>query len=416
MATRDNQSTSECTAKTTPDAIVKPPAMQVPSGEADDPPSTWYTSAIELVSDQWFLIVLGILIAIASQVQVPEGQQHIKEIVVTYLCVSIIFFITGCILDTKVLLENYSRWKLHLFVQVQCFLGCSAVVFGIVSAAATNHHFMDPGLLVGLIFFSCVATTISSNVVMTRQAHGNVAATVVQTTIGNLIGVFITPALVVMYMSVGWYTSVLPQSSGNFGQIYQRVLEQLGLSIYVPLAAGQIVRWYFQPACKKIFLDWKLNKLGSISLLLIIWQTYDTAFRSKVFDTVPGSNIIFVAFVGVALWLTFFAIALSTSLLWLPRKDVVSVCYCVPAKGPAMGIPLATTIFAGLDAELQSKIQVPIVIYQGIQIVFGSIMITVFRRWVDSAEKKCRKDAAEPTQVSTDRVDDIERERKTVPC
>jgi sodium/bile acid cotransporter 7 len=34
-----------------------------------------------------------------------------------------------------------------------------------------------------------VATTMSSNVVMTRQAHGNSALTVVQTTLGNFLGV-----------------------------------------------------------------------------------------------------------------------------------------------------------------------------------------------------------------------------------
>jgi sodium/bile acid cotransporter 7 len=183
--------------------------------------------------------------------------QHAKETVVTYLCVSVIFFITGCTLDTNVLVQNYGRWKLHLFVQVQCFLMTSALMFSVVSATATNHHFMDPGLLVGLIFLSCVPTTISSNVVMTRQAHGNQALTVVQTTIGNLLGVFITPALVVMYTSVDvWYEKVLPASSGQFGLIYQRVLKQLGLSIYLPLALGQLVRWFFQPACKKAFIDW----------------------------------------------------------------------------------------------------------------------------------------------------------------
>jgi sodium/bile acid cotransporter 7 len=135
-----------------------------------------------------------------------------------------------------------------------------------------------------------------------------------------------------------------------------------------------------------------MNKVGSVSLLLIIWQAYDGAFNSGAFEDVPGSNIIFVAFIGVALWLLFFGVAITTSLLWLPRKDVVSVCYCVPAKGPAMGVPLAITIFAGIDPGLQSKIQVPVVIYQGIQIVGGSIMITVFRRWVDAEQRKCVKE------------------------
>ncbi|TKA71911.1 hypothetical protein B0A55_07201, partial [Friedmanniomyces simplex] len=128
----------------------KAPTADIHVPEPNRCQPTWHASAISLLGDQWFLIALGILIAIASQVQVPDSQQHVKEITITYLCVSIIFFITGCTLDTKTLLQNYARWKLHLFVQVQCFLMPSAVVFGVVSATATDRNFMDPGLLVGL--------------------------------------------------------------------------------------------------------------------------------------------------------------------------------------------------------------------------------------------------------------------------
>jgi hypothetical protein len=149
----------------------------------------WLDIILTTLQDQWFLVGIGVVITIASQVQVPREHQKLKETLTTYLSVSIIFFITGCTLDTRVLIQNYSRWKVHLFVQGQCFLMTSAIAFGVVSATATKKDFVDPGLLVGLIFFGCVATTMSSNVVMTRQAHGNSALTVVQTTLGNFLGV-----------------------------------------------------------------------------------------------------------------------------------------------------------------------------------------------------------------------------------
>ena len=133
--------------------------------------------------DQWFLVALGFIILISSQVQVPKPQQAKKEVVVTYLCVALIFIITGATLPTKVLIQNYKRWKLHLFVQVQCFLLTSVISFAVVSLCATNPDFMDAGLLVGIIFTGCVPTTISSNVIMTAQAHGNQALTVVQSTL-----------------------------------------------------------------------------------------------------------------------------------------------------------------------------------------------------------------------------------------
>jgi sodium/bile acid cotransporter 7 len=244
-------------------------ANTIPTNASKHP--EWLTIILTTLQDQWFLIGIGVVITIASQVQVPQAHQELKETICTYLMVSIIFFFTGCTLDTRVLVQNYSRWKVHIFVQAQCFLVTSALAFGLVTATATNKDFMDPGLLVGLIFLGCVATTMSSNVVMTRQAHGNSAMAVVQTTLGNFIGVFISPALVIMYTSVDtWYNEVLPSNNGQFGAIYARVLKQLGLSIYLPMFVGQVTRYFFEPTCQKIFFDWKLLKFSPFCMLVIM--------------------------------------------------------------------------------------------------------------------------------------------------
>ncbi|TID19057.1 sodium bile acid symporter family protein [Venturia nashicola] len=370
-------------------------------------------SGLWYVKDQWFLIALGILIAIASQVQVPASHQELKTTVVTYLCVSIIFLITGCTLPTRTLIESYSRWKIHLFVQVQSFLMTSAVMFGVVSAAATNKDFMDPGLLIGelvetsieaqapmsmqasgtnqhagLIFSGCLPTTISSNVVMTGQAHGNTALTVVQSTLGNFLGPFLSPVLISMYTSTGaWYTKVLPHDDGGYGEIYRRVFKQLGLSIFVPLVAGQIIQNIFPKQTKIIFTRFKLSKLASICLLVLIWQTYDQAFSSRAFQSIKASNIVFIVFMSIALFFIFLAVCFFTSTMWLPRQDTISVCYCVPAKTPAMGVPLANVMFLGLSTQLKSKIQIPMVIYQGLQIVAGSLLTMAFRHWIQPEEE-----------------------------
>lgn len=96
---------------------------------------------------------------------------------------------------------------------------------------------MDSGLLVGMIFLGCVPTTISSNVIMTKQANGNQALTVVQSTLGNFLGPFVSPLLVMMYTSTGaWYTNILLGiGPAGFGELYRRVFKQLGLSIFLPL-------------------------------------------------------------------------------------------------------------------------------------------------------------------------------------
>lgn len=84
----------------------------------------------------------------------------------------------------------------------------------------------------------CLPTTIASNVVMTRQAHGNASLTVVESTIGNFLAPFLTPALVSMYTSTGaWYTKGLPSNSGGYGEIYRRIFKQLGLSVFLPMVS-----------------------------------------------------------------------------------------------------------------------------------------------------------------------------------
>ena len=204
-----------------------------------------------LIRDQWFLLAFALLVVIASQKQVATQQsQQIKQTITSYLCVSIIFFVTGCSIPTRTLLENYTRWKVHLVVQGQGFLMTSAITFGIVCAlhrspvfdpyAGVKHPPKDATpswLLVGMLFMGCVPTSISSNVVLTEQAHGNMAFTVVQSTIGNFLAPFVTPLLMNMYTgkrSPFPLGSVIPQSD-DYSMLYGRVFKQLGLSVFLPM-------------------------------------------------------------------------------------------------------------------------------------------------------------------------------------
>jgi solute carrier family 10 (sodium/bile acid cotransporter), member 7 len=353
-----------------------------------------------LVLDQWFLIAIGVLIIIASQVQVPQSQQKVKETAVNYLCPTLIFLVTGATLPTRVLLANYARWKLHLFVQGFCFLVDSAIVFGIVSAIASNRTFFDPGLLVGMIFMSCSPTTISSNVVMTRAAHGSDSVTVVESSLGNVLAPFFTPLLVRMYLSSGaWYTDVVPMGSMNFGPLYRRVFKQLGLSMIVPLVVGQLIQNVFPTQTKHITTKYKLAKVGSLALLVIIWSTYDKAFFTGAITTVADANMIVLVFLSIGLYVLWLALSISLSRLWLNKRDTIAVAYCIPAKTPAMGVPLAGAMFATLDAETAAKLQIPLVIFQGLQIAGGSLSTIPFRRWVRDEEEATKREAEEQAQL-----------------
>lgn len=155
----------------------------------------------------------------------------------------------------------------------------------------------------------------------------------------------------------------------------------------------------FPKPTKKVLVDWKLGKIGSFCLLAIIWQTYDGAFESGAFSTIKASNKLFVVFISIALYPLYLVICVLASLPWLSKSDTISVAYCVPAKTPAMGVPLITTMYVGLSMMEESKIQIPMVIYQGFQIAFGSVLTVVFRKWIEPEEKRKKEEERMPAKT-----------------
>jgi solute carrier family 10 (sodium/bile acid cotransporter), member 7 len=134
---------------------------------------------------------------------------------------------------------------------------------------------------------------------------------------------------------------------------------------------------------QKVIVGWNLKKISPFALLILVWQTYDQAFGTGAFKTVKGDNMIFIVFISIALFIIFNVVAFFSSILWLPKEDTISVCYCVPAKTPALGVPLSMTMFVGLNSVLEAKLQIPMVIYQGLQIVGGTLLIQPLRNWID---------------------------------
>lgn len=132
---------------------------------------------------------------------------------------------------------------------------------------------------------------------------------------------------------------------------------------------------------KKVFIEWKLSKLSSFALLIVIWSTYDGAFESDAFSGVQSDNMVFVVFILIALFLVWIAITIGVSWLWLSREDTIAVAYLVPTKTPAMGVPITTIMFVGLSEAAQSRIQLPMVIYQGVQTTLSSLLTIPLRKW-----------------------------------
>lgn len=159
-----------------------------------------------------------------------------------------------------------------------------------------------------------------------------------------------------------------------------------------------------------MFIEWKFNKIGSLALLTIIWQTFDQAFETGAFTSVKSDNIIFIVFISVTYYILWTIICVALSIFWLRKEDTIAVAYCVPAKTPAMGVPLSNVMFPGLPAITASEIQIPMVIFQAFQIAGGSLMTILFRRWIRPDEERKRDAEKKDVEGSTNSTSTVESE------
>jgi sodium/bile acid cotransporter 7 len=255
-----------------------------PSSSPSPPPSPPSPSArcirvlrtiASFLLDQWLLLALGLVILLAYFFpSVGKRGGHIRsEYTITYGAVIIIFLCSGLTLPFDKLVKHARNIRLHIIVQITSFLLTSAVFFGIACAPSTNGS-IETITLVGFIATGSLPTTINSNVVMTRQAGGDVAATMVSVTLGNFLGPFITPLLIAkLYLpATADFRIWLPtEALGDLPALYRNVMFQMGLSVYLPLVVGQILRAIWPKQVEWTASKFRLGKVGSLCLLSLVW-------------------------------------------------------------------------------------------------------------------------------------------------
>jgi sodium/bile acid cotransporter 7 len=90
--------------------------------------------------------------------------------------VIVIFLISGLSLRTRILAQTILRIRLHLLIQIINLVLIPFFVFGLVLLFFKLHMPVNSLLLIGVVIAQSTPTTVSSNVVMTKNANGNEAS------------------------------------------------------------------------------------------------------------------------------------------------------------------------------------------------------------------------------------------------
>ncbi|MDK8694093.1 bile acid:sodium symporter family protein [Corynebacterium sp. MSK158] len=296
------------------------------------------------------LIILAVIIAI-----IAPARGSFADIFgqLTNVAIALLFFLYGARLSTQEALNGLKHWRLHLTILAFTFVVYPLIGIALRPLTAVISHDM----YLGILFLTLVPSTVQSSVAFTSIAKGNVAGAIVSASASNLVGVFITPLLVMLLMGTGGGVHI---DTSVFGEI--------ALLLLAPFVLGQLTRrWVGKAAQSKAT---KGVDRGSIAMVVY------SAFSKGVVDGIWSS---------ISLWdlafLVVFAAIFVAFMLWLTRKasqkmgfnraDTIAIEFCGSKKSLATGLPMASVIFASGGASLGLLI-LPLMIYHQVQLMMCS--------------------------------------------
>ena len=296
------------------------------------------------------LIILAVIIAI-----IAPARGNFADIFgqLTNVAIALLFFLYGARLSTQEALNGIKHWRLHLTILAFTFMVYPLIGIALRPLTAVISHDM----YLGILFLTLVPSTVQSSVAFTSIAKGNVAGAIVSASASNLVGVIVTPLLVMLLMGTGGEVHI---DTSVFGEIAMLLL--------APFVLGQLTRrWVGRVAQSKAT---KVVDRGSIAMVVY------SAFSKGVVDGIWSS---------ISLWdlafLVVFAAVFVAFMLWLTRKtsqkmgfnraDTIAIEFCGSKKSLATGLPMASVIFASGGASLGLLI-LPLMIYHQVQLMMCS--------------------------------------------
>ncbi|SDS71770.1 bile acid:sodium symporter family protein [Corynebacterium timonense] len=308
-------------------------------------------------------LIQGILVATVLAVLLPARGTFAEVVdVATTVAIALLFFLYGARLSTREAVRGLTHWKLHLLI-----LGCTFLVYPLVGLALrpTTAFISDP-LYQGILYAMLVPSTVQSSVALTGIARGNVSGAVVAASLSSMVGVVVTPLLVMLLMG-----------AGEGIHVDATVFLNIGLQLLLPFVLGQIAH-NVVPRAGEVAGAKATKLVDRGSIWMVVYAAFSQGVVSGVWSEVRVWEILLlvaVAFLLVyaMLWLTK---AVSNALRF-SYEDRVAIQMCGTQKSLAAGLPMASVIFGGAALGI---LIVPLMLYHLVQLIICSATAARYAR------------------------------------
>ncbi|MDI9913982.1 bile acid:sodium symporter family protein [Rhodococcus sp. IEGM 1379] len=282
----------------------------------------------------------------------------------TKIAIGLLFLIYGARLSPAEAWQGVRHWRLHSTIL--------AVTFIIFPLFGLGMRILVPSVLsndlyTGLLFLCLVPSTVQSSIAFTSMARGNVAGAVVSASFSNILGVLVTPLLVILLMDT---TDDAPIDASSIGVVV--------LQLFLPFMAGQLIRPWVGEWLTRHAKPTKLVDRGSI--LLVVYVAFSEGMNENIWGAIePWQIAALFAVCAVLLAAVLAVTTLAGRLLHFEIEDRIVVLFCGSKKSLASGLPMASVLFSG---EKVGLIVLPLMIFHQIQLIVCAFLAQRYARRV----------------------------------
>jgi solute carrier family 10 (sodium/bile acid cotransporter), member 7 len=308
-----------------------------------------------------FLLAMAATVALAALLPARGACADVMS-VAAKVVIALLFWLYGARLSPQQAWQGVKRWQLHLLVLATTF-----VVFPLLGLVARGlvPWLLNLDLYNGLLFLCLVPSTVQSSIAFTSIARGNVSAALVSASLSNIIGIALTPLLVVLLMN----------TSGG-ARMDAAAVRDVVVQLLLPFVAGQLMRpWIADWVARHTVLT-KVVDRGSI--LLVVYTAFSMGMVEHIWRSVNAWQLAIVSVVNAVL------LAVVLAFTWLvargaglDRGDSIVLLFCGSKKSLASGLPMALVFF---PAATVGVIMLPLMIFHQIQLVVCSVIASRLSR------------------------------------
>ena len=319
--------------------------------------------ALRTLFDNFTLALLAVMLAAV----LAPAQGHWASFfhILTQLGIGLLFFFHGAKLSPQAVRSGAGHWRLHGVV-----FFCTFVMFPLLGLALKPvlAPLLGSELYMGVLYLCALPATVQSAIAFTSIARGNVPAAICSAAASSLIGIFLTPMLVLVLMGVEGATAGLD------------AVLNLSMQLLLPFMLGQLARRWIAGWVSRHLAWVKASDQGSI--LLVVYTAFSQATLSGLWKSVPLPNLLILAAVccvllALVLWLTH-AVARR---LGFDLEDRITILFAGSKKSMATGVPMAQILFTGAAV---GAVILPLMIFHQLQLMVCAILA---QRYAQRAEE-----------------------------